>query len=260
MRPVEQLDSWINGKVKAWSSRVSGVPRNKDILEIRREILEDVRDRIQPKGQGRTIFPYNAVSIRIAAEIVEQRELYEAAFGKEEIEEEVRELLGEAECPVPAGFSVVITVVEDAALALNARPFVIGYSNRQAPTANTARPDAKLTVVKGEADLTEYPIHSDRVNIGRLKEVVGEKDGLRRRNDIAFSDSETTVSREHACIRYDGDTGRFRLYDSGSQRGTCVFREGRRLHVPKGLPHGVQLRPGDEIHLGDARVVFESKS
>ncbi len=260
MRPVEQLDSWISGKVKAWSSRVSGVPRIREILEIRRDILADVRDHIQPKGKGRTFFPYGVVAIRIAAENTEQRNLYEAAFGKDEIEEDVRGLLSEAECPVPAGFTAAITVVEDAVLASSARPFVIGYSKNNAVTAKAARPKARLAVVKGEADVTDYPIHSDRVNIGRRKEVVGDKDGVRRRNDVAFSDSETTVSREHACIRYDPDSGKFRLYDSGSQRGTSVFREGRRLQVPKGLAQGLQLRSRDEIHLGDARIVFESES
>jgi pSer/pThr/pTyr-binding forkhead associated (FHA) protein len=123
-----------------------------------------------------------------------------------------------------------------------------------------ARPNARLTILRGEANIPEFPIHSDRVNIGRLKEVTGEKDGLRRRNDVAFADTETTVSREHAYVRYDADTGKFRLYDSGSQRGTCVFRDGRRLQVPKGLAHGLQLRAGDEIHLGEARIVFESDS
>jgi len=127
-------------------------------------------------------------------------------------------------------------------------------------SGRNARPNAKLTVLRGEVEPTEYTIQSDRLNIGRLKEVIGEKDGLLRRNDIAFADTETTVSREHAYIRYDPESGKFRLYDSLSQRGTSVFRGGRRFEVPKGLTHGFQLRSGDEIHLGDARIAFESDS
>jgi hypothetical protein len=265
MRSLEQLDSWITAKVKNWSSKVSGVPRTREILEIRRDILEDVRDHIQPKGRGRSVLPYNTVSIQIAARNQQQRDMLEAAFSGGGVEEDVRGLLSEADCPVPAGFSVGVSVMEHAALAMSARPFLAEYLNTKAGSAGSkvsrdARPNAKLTIVRGDANPGEYTIQSGRVNIGRLKEVIGDKDGLRRRNDIAFADTETTVSREHAYIRYDAESGKFRLYDSLSQRGTSVFREGRRLEVPKGLTHGFQLRSGDEIHVGDARIAFESES
>jgi len=264
MRSLEQLDSWINTKVKAWSSKVSGAPKNRELLEIRRDILEDVRDHIQPKGHGKSIFPYNSISIRIGAQNKEQQNLYEAAFHEGNgLEEDSRELLSEADCPVPAGFRVTVSVIKNAALASTSRPFLIEYSKGKAAISKSlrnARPNAKLTVLRGEADVTEYAIHSDRVNIGRLKEVIGDKQGLRRRNDIAFADTEATVSREHAYIRYDAETGKFRLYDSLSQRGTTVFREGRRFEVPRGLTRGFQLKSGDEIHLGNARIAFESES
>ena len=264
MRALEQLDYWITEKVKNWSSKVSGVPRTREILEIRRDILEDVRDHIQPKGQGRRVFLYNAISVQIAAANREQQELLEAAFNEGEVEEDVRELLSEADCPVLAGLTINVSTFEDAALASSGRPFVVEYSNAKGAAASkpgrNARPHATLTVLLGEAELAEYTIQADRVNIGRLKEVIGDKDGLRRRNEIAFADTETTVSREHAYIRYDAESGKFRLYDSLSQRGTSVFREGRRFEVPKGLTHGFQLRSGDEIHLGDARIAFESEN
>ncbi len=77
---------------------------------------------------------------------------------------------------------------------------------------------------------------------------------------MAFAETETTVSREHAAIRYDSDTGKFRLYDSGSQRGTRVFRDGRRFEVTKDPAYGFQLRSGDEIHLGDAWLRFDVES
>lgn len=262
MRALEQLDSWITEKVKNWSSRVSGVPRSREILEIRRDMLEDVRDHIQPKGQGRRLLPYNTISIRIAAANREQRELLEAAFSEDGVEEDVRELLSEANCRTPAGLTVSVSAFEDAELASSERPFLAEYSNvKGAPVpklSRNARPHATLTILRGEANVAEYTIQAERVNIGRLKEVIGGKDGLRRRNDIAFADTETTVSREHAYIRYDAESGKFRLYDSLSQRGTSVFRDGRRLEVPKGVAHGFQLRSGDEIHVGDARIVFES--
>ena len=260
MRSLEQLDRWIAGKVRNWTSRISGAPHSVELLEIRREILEDIRDRIEPKGAGKSVFPYNSIVIVIAARDGEERQVRQAAFAEgDEFEQDIGGLLSEAACPIPSGFSVTVEVREDAARADNPRPFQIDYARHkqisEPVSAPGTRPAMKLTVVRGQADAAEYSIDAERVNIGRLKEVVGEKDGLRRRNDVAFADTETTVSREHAHIRFDSDDGKFRLYDSGSARGTSIFRDGRRLDASR--VRGVQLRPGDEIHVGDARIRFE---
>jgi hypothetical protein len=253
MRSLEQLDRWIAGKLKNWSSKVVGAPQRQHLLEIRRDILEDVRDRIQPIGEGKNVFPYNRISVQIGAPDAEQQTVYEAVFCDEDgLEHDIRELLIETGCPVPAGFSVAVAVVE------GAHPFVIDYLRARGASLHSTRPDAMLTVIQGQADAAKYSIASDRFNIGRLKEVTGEREGLRRRNDVAFADTETTVSREHAYIRYDPDSSRFRLYDSGSERGTAIFRQGRRVEVPKGAARGVQLQSGDEIHIGNARLLFET--
>jgi hypothetical protein len=257
MKSLEQLDSWIGSKVRAWSSRISGAPKSGELLEIRRDILNDIRDHIQPRGQGKSVFPYNAISIRIAAEDNSQQALLEQAFTQDDdLQQTVAALLIEGGCSPPAGLHTTVLVAEDAG-----PKFRVDYSNVKSPAAAPAipnsRPPAKLSVILGEADTTEFTINSDRVNIGRLKEVVSDKDGLRRRNHVSFAETETTVSREHAFIRYDAESGKFRIYDSMSQRGTNVFRDGRRFEVPKGPAHGFQLRSGDEIHLGSVRLRFD---
>ena len=263
MRSLEQLDRWIASKLKTWSSEAVGAPQSMDLLEIRREILQDIRDHIQPAGEGRNLFPYNELQINIAAADTAQQALLEGAFNQdEELEQTIPAFLREAGCPMPAPFSVAVSVTEDPAAVSAKRPFHINYSHIKAVanlTSGHTRPHAKLTVLRGQADPGEYSISSDRVNLGRLKEVVSAKDGLRRRNDIAFAETETTVSREHAYLRYDPAASKFRLYDAASQHGTVVFREGRRFTVPKGATHGFQLRAGDEIHLGDARLQFEEE-
>jgi hypothetical protein len=258
MRSLEQLDRWISSKVKNWTSQVSGAPQGRELLEIRRDVLEEVRDHIEPAGGGKNVFPYQSVTIWIAAQNTAQQQVFQGAFSSESngLEADIRELLTEAELPVPIGFAVTVHVVEDAVLATSSHPFDVEFATRRGDTV-PARPPAALKVLRGQADPPEYAIASERVNIGRMKEVTGEREGLRRRNDVAFADTETTVSREHACIRYDSATGKYRIYDTGSQRGTIVFREGRRVDVPSGATRGAQLRSGDEIHLGDARIRFE---
>src|SRR5438132_10863164 len=115
MRSLEQLDRWIAGKVKNWTSRISGAPHSIELLEIRREILEDIRDRIEPRGAGKSLFPYNSISVRIAAENDEERHVREAAFAADGgLQQDIGELLSEAGCPTPAGFTVTVEIIEDA--------------------------------------------------------------------------------------------------------------------------------------------------
>ena len=243
MRSLDELDRWIAGKVKGWTSKVPGVQQeSKALLEVRREILEDIRGQIQPMGDGRCLFPYTDIIIHTPANQAALSTLVEDGS----LEQDVRDLLSEAHCPSPSTLNISVTGGDQ---------FQMEYGRHKAPVA--ARSSAKLTVVRGESETPEFVLSGDRVNIGRMKEVVGEKEGLRRRNDIAFAETETSVSREHACIRYDPDSTSFRVYDSNSQRGTAVFRDGRRIEVPRGATRGVQLRTGDEIHVGDARVRFE---
>ena len=62
-----------------------------------------------------------------------------------------------------------------------------------------------------------------------------------------------SVSRRHAHITYDSQSGHYRLHDDGSAHGTSIVRNGRTVTVPGGS-HGVRLRNGDEIVLGEARL------
>src|SRR5437016_8873587 len=115
MRTLEQLDRWIASKVKRLATRFSGAPGAKEVLEIRREILEDIRDKIKPIGQGKTLFRYDSVAIRIGAQSGEEGGLRRAALSESgDLERDITELLTEAGCPIPAGFDVSVEVVEDA--------------------------------------------------------------------------------------------------------------------------------------------------
>ncbi len=252
MRSLEQLDRWIAGKVKGWATRVSGQPpHSMELLEMRREILEHIRDHIEPTGDGRSVFPYRTVTVHVAAPTEADYARLDAAFaGPEGLESDVRGLFAEARCPTPVGFA--ITFEPDP----TEPSFRIDYIAKAIPSAapeEPGRPAARISVIKGSAEPEQLEMVRDRINLGRLAEVVTEEQGLRRRNDIAFADSETTVSREHAYIAWDREARELRIYDTHSARGTSVFRDGRRLEVTRGT-RGLRLEPADEIHLGKAQL------
>lgn len=256
MRPLDRLEHWIAGVVENWSAAFAG-PHGTSLLEIRRDVLEQVKARIEAKGRGEYTFRYHTIAVRIYAGDADARESAEAAFIEDDsLANEIRQLLAEARC-APRDLAVTVAVDENPGV----QPFEIRFE-RKARAAEAAAPAkalaAKLTVLRGKANAPEAVFDSSRINLGRLEEVVSETGGLIRRNDLAFDETEVTVAREHAYIWRDGKTGDYRLCDYLSgQRGTRVFREGRSIAVPRASSRGVQLHSGDELHLGEARIRFE---
>ena len=252
MKSLQGLDRWIGKSIERLSAKIAGGgSQPKEALEIRREILIEIRDRIEPRGEGEYVFPYQEITVHIRAEDEQDRENFSAAFLDEGgLEEQVKEMLTEAGCKGDVAVAVVIS-------AEGAEPYRVEYrrvSKRAEAAVQVKRPAAWLYVLKGLTEKSDYFFNKDIVYIGRLREVASREGGLRRRNDVAFDDAESTVSREHAHIEYEG--GKFRLFHDSGERGTKLFRDGRVVPITEG-GRGAQLRSGDEIHLGDARLRFE---
>jgi len=251
MKPLLNIDRWIGKTLEKLSVQLAGGPQPKEALEIRREILSEVRDKIEPRGQGEYVFPYQQLFVHIHAADNAQREAFEASFLDDGgLETQVKELLLEAGCKGEVSLTVDVTQSEG-------EPYVIEYKRAQkvAPVAAAPkRPAAWIHVLKGNTEKTEYYFSKNTVYLGRLKEVASKDGSVKRRNDIAFDDAESTVSREHAHIEFEA--GKFRLFHDSGQRPTRLFREGRAVPVPA-IGRGAQLRSGDEIHLGEARLKFE---
>jgi hypothetical protein len=256
MQTLDRLERWIAGLSQRWFGKLAGGEQARTALEIRRDVLNHIRGRIKAKGRGEYVFPYNSIAIRVLAPPAD-RETFEAAFLEEGgLGQDVRAMLAEAQCE-PRGLEVTVTVVEDEA-AVQREPFQVDYRRVPAKARRAGRPAAKLIVTRGQANVAELIISADRINLGRMQEVVSQSGGLLRRNDLAFADTELSVAREHAYIRYDAESACYRLCDYLSgERGTRLFRGGRSIAVPRASIRGVQLRAGDEIHLGEARIRFE---
>jgi pSer/pThr/pTyr-binding forkhead associated (FHA) protein len=124
-------------------------------------------------------------------------------------------------------------------------------------------------VTAGTPNKTEIQLQKIRTNIGRLVDVY-KSEGLSRRNDLAFAEDNPinrTVSREHAHILHDKQTGEYRLfndrwYTRGNKAenncGLWIVRDGMGQEVHRDT-RGTKLLPGDEIHLGKAVLKFQIK-
>jgi hypothetical protein len=256
MKSLEGIDRWIGRHMERLSAQLAGGSQPKEALEIRREILTEIRDKIEPRGDGEYVFPYQEIAVRLFAGDAEQRESLSVVFLDDaSLENQVRELLAEAGCK--GDVAIAAEVTEDAAAT---KPYRLDYKRiakrpETTATPQSKRPAAWVHVLKGKTDKIEYFVAKDVIYIGRMKEVGSREGGLRRRNDVAFDDDENTVSREHAHIEFEG--GRFRLFHDAGERGTKLFRDGRAVMVPPSGGRGTQLKSGDEIHLGEARLRFE---
>jgi len=228
-------------------------------IEVRRAILDEVESRVQPMGDGVREFPFNHLVVSLLERNDDRRYFYESAFidgGRLKVE--IIKRLGQSGVRLPPRLDLDFNFVTEAATGWRSPDFHVEYKRS---AARRARPLARLTVLKGDAERGAYVIDKRDFNIGRTVEALDKGGHIERRNDLVFIDNDTpvnrSVSRMHAHLWYDEQAGAYRLCDDNSARGTSIFREGKQTDVPRNNPRGLQLRSGDEIFFGEAHVRWE---
>ena len=249
MNPIEKFERAIGRVFRA----VPGQTR--EPIELRREVLREIADQVQPVGGGEYLFPFTGIQVELHAADGNQQGPLEAIFAQPGFDDDVNIAIRDRGCTPPTLKIEVAVKVTPQGEPAPAAPYRIAYQRSVPTTAIAAapRPRARLVVVAGRAEINEIEIDRDLFYIGRLREVVNSETGLERLNHLAFDASESTVSRKHARLEYDEESGRFRLYNDPET--TSVSRNGR--GIPCDATRGVQLRSGDELVLGKARVRFE---
>jgi hypothetical protein len=234
-----------------------------ELAEIRLAVLEEIVKKGQHVG-GRTVFPFNLVRIFVRGVSEEEAAFLKSDFLKGYFEQEIRERLARVNYRFPEDLEVAFEATTELPGAPEEWLRVETESvPKKEVTSGTARRAARLVVVRGTADAPEILLNKERTNIGRTVEVYREK-GPSRRNDLAFTEENSTVSREHAHIVYSKKTGEYRLYNDrwyqhGNKEGDCglwIIRDGLSQEVHRNA-RGVKLEPGDEIQLGRAVVKFQ---
>jgi hypothetical protein len=204
--------------------------------------------------------------VRLASPDAARRALFQTAFGQDRrLENDIRDSLKGAGCELPGGFAVEVETVEE-----GAKVFEIEYAIREAPVLNppvvpteskAAFVPARLVVMRGKATPESCTLEKPRINIGRMQELTDSQQRVLRRNDVVFEEgadeANATVSRAHAHIRFERESGEYRICDDESEYGTRIFRDGKSIEIPAGNRRGERLRAGDEIYLGRACLRFE---
>lgn len=230
-------------------------------LEIRRAVLDDVESRVIAVGDGKRILPFNHVRVHLLTPPDERQAMEAVVQEAWDLKEQISERLRDRECPVPPGLEIEVVFDEDPDPRYGERRFFVEYGKREGAAASaeaapgTARPTLELTVLKGTATQHVYEFENPRIFLGRLQEVMDADGRVRRRNDVAFKEEgeiNTTVSREHARITWDDETGGFWLRAEQNASGTRIYRTGRAIDVSAHDRRGVRLQTGDEVHLGRA--------
>lgn len=229
-------------------------------MEVRRAILEEVESRAVALGEGRKVFPFNRLQVQLLADDAAQRAEIEAVAREGwHLETEIRDRLRVLGCQVPARMDVEIAVFEGGASGgpdFGERRFAIVYERAEAPAGpDPGRPTLELTVVQGQAAQKVHQLSADRIYLGRLREVLDVDSRVKRRNDVAFLEQgevNQTVSREHARIVWDRESGGYWLRAEPGASGTRIFRDGRSIDVSAHDRRGVRLQAGDEVYLGRA--------
>jgi len=240
-----------------------------DAKAIREALLLFIKDRLRKVegGEGRHI---KGLHLFVAC-TEEDRLIYESALYSEEPgrfkEDEVQRIADDYAIELPANWTMELTFVDslppeaikipdtDAALFIQTRSQVM---QKEAT--------AYIRVLNGEAEKEVYTIHSKDgcINIGREKKTQGT-DGFFRINHIAFpSDSQHEsnkyISRQHAHIEFDNDTGHFLLFadEGGIPPRNKIKVRSRKDATPVKIFStriGHVLQEGDQIMLGESAIV-----
>ena len=239
-----------------------------DVKAIRNILLGAIKNELR-KVEGGEGSHIKGIQLYIAATEAE-RHLYEGAVYFESENkfknEEVQKIVDDFAIELPHGWTMDILFVPSLPLeaskidAVSAALF-IQTTKRSITKSSTAF----IKVLQGEAEKEVYSVSSEsgKINIGREKKVQAG-DGFYRTNHIAFpaqSDNESNkfVSRQHAHIEWDNNSGTFLLFaDEGGvppRNKIKVRRIGESAVKLQTVQVGFPLQEGDQIILGDSALL-----
>ena len=192
-----------------------------DVKGIRETLLQFIKEQLKKLegGEGGHI---KGLHLFITCSD-EEKHLYESAVYLEEEDrfkdEEVQRIADDFAIDLPQGWTMETTFTNEPPQDAKKVPGLDAALFIQTKKRSIQRSaTAYIKVLNGEAEKESYTIQSTdgKVNIGREKRAQGS-DGFFRINHIAFPgdsahESNKYISRQHAHIQFDNDSGCFHLY------------------------------------------------
>jgi hypothetical protein len=240
--------------------------RPRDVKGIRNILLQFIKERLQRVQGGEGA---NIMGIYVFINCGDHdRHLYEAAVftnipGKFK-SEEVQKIADDYAIVLSPSWKMEVSFTDqypaqaDIATGIDAALFI---STRKAGLANNKK-RAFIKVLSGQAENETYLLDASagRINIGREAKVLAEGSFIRK-NAIAFTaqDINRAVSRQHAHIEWQPDSGSFLVYpDEGgippNNKMKVRTAEGVSFKM-QAIEVGHRLQEGDQVILGDAAVL-----
>ena len=260
MNLTDFLEKWGRNILEAPLTTSPNPEEPPELAEVRLAVIDQIREKSYRSG-GKKVFPYDLLRVELRGVEESRCAVFAGKFFRKYLEQEMRGALANAGCRYPENLRVDVDV--SGGLPQRGEPWLVVSVGLQ-DAAGTSLAAARLIVHEGAANVSEIRLEKARTNIGRAVEVL-RSEGLYRRNDLAFTeDTEVnrTVSREHAHISFDRDSGEYRLFNDrwyplgDHSCGTWIVRDGMSQEVHRNA-RGTKLQPGDEIHFGRAVVLFQ---
>lgn len=241
-----------------------------DVKAIRELLLTGIKQELQKLegGEGKHI---KGLSLFISCMATEYY-MYESAVFTEDPERfknEIQRIADDFAIDLPQSWTMQINFIEELpaeAIKFKGLNNVALYIRTPEHVVVTRSKTAYIRPLNGESEKTLYKISATdgKINIGR-EHKVQVSDGFFRINHIAFPDSSPNeankfISRQHAHIEWDADTGSFLLFaDEGGipPRNKVKIRSvGDHNPVKLNVAElGHVLQEGDQIILGELAVL-----
>lgn len=240
-----------------------------DVKSIRSKLVQFIKEQFQ-KAEGGEGGNIQSVFLYIQCKS-EELHLFEAAvYANEEgrfKQDEVQKIADDYAIDLPADWSLEINFQDpfppESIKSTDIHAAIFISSRKKTALKETT---AFIKVLQGEAEQVLYTLSSSvpgKITIGREKQVQ-TADGFYRENTIAFpasstSESNRSVSRQHAHIEWDGENGAFCLY---ADEGGVPPLNKIKVRSTGGQPiklltteYGHQLKNGDQIILGESALL-----
>jgi hypothetical protein len=263
MSLLKRIEQSLDKRLRALFGGNPNRPGAREAIELYRDALDQIAQRATPGKRGERLFPFDRVAIELRPQDPERKAVLESLFEPNHIIEDIRATLTEERITAPTNLTVAVHYLPEAETDLRIhceKSPARDLDQSTAPVPTHPLDVMWLITLSGVSSSPEFFVDRPQINLGREREVIDAQGRPIRRNDLHFPEgadnANATVSRSHAHLRFDPATGEWRIYDDGSSLGTAVFRDGHRIDVPPHAPRGAMLRPGDEIYLGQARLLF----